>query len=38
MAVTVPLPMLERDDLSEDQKTDRDDEKVKVAGKEANER
>ena len=38
MAATVPLPMLERDDLSEDQKTDRDDEKVKVAGKEANER
>ena len=37
MVATVPLPMLERDDLSEDQKADRDDEKVKVAGKEANE-
>ena len=37
MVATVPLPMLERDDLSEDQKVDRDDEKIETDGKEANE-
>ena len=37
MAATAPLPMLERDHLSAAQKTDKGDEKVKVAGKEANE-